>query len=51
MLPGMKTLLQAAIVGAIALSLTSCGLPGALARTAGNAVNSVSNIGSTALGY
>ena len=51
MLIRMKTLLQAALIGAIAISLTSCGLPGALARTAGNTLNQVGGAGTALLGY
>lgn len=44
MLRRMKKLIQAALIGAIAVSLNSCGLPGALVRSAGSAVNSVGKL-------
>lgn len=41
----MKRILQIAAVLGIALSLNSCGLPGALVRSAGNLVNTASSLG------
>jgi hypothetical protein len=46
----MKRLLQLVTLAAIALSLNSCGLPAALARTAGNVVNSAGGLVGPALG-
>lgn len=40
----MKRILQWIALTAVVLSLTSCGLPGALARTAGNATNSLGGL-------
>lgn len=45
----MKLILQFCAVALAAISLTSCGLPGALVRTAGSAVNSVSSLGNSAM--
>jgi len=41
--PMQRTLLWTALT-AVALSLTSCGLPGALARSAGNLTNSLGGL-------
>ncbi len=40
MLRAMKRIFQVVLLAAMAVSLGSCGLPGALMRTAGNTVNS-----------
>lgn len=45
----MKRLVQLTTLAGIMLSLNSCGLPGALARTAGGVVQSVGGLASTAL--
>ncbi len=45
----MKLILQLSAVALVALSLTSCGLPGALVRTAGSAVDGVSKLGNSAM--
>jgi hypothetical protein len=45
----MKRIIQLAALAAIALSLNSCGLPGALGRTAGNLVQGVGNIANAAM--
>jgi hypothetical protein len=45
----MKVTLKLIALTSFALALNSCGLPGALVRTAGNTVNSVSNLASSAM--
>ena len=40
----MQRILQWIALSAAVLSVTSCGLPGALARTAGNATNSLGGL-------
>ena len=40
----MKRIAILIALGAAVLSLNSCGLPGALVRTAGNTINSVSQM-------
>ena len=46
----MKRILQLIVLSGIAFSLNSCGLPGALVRSAGNAVNSASALVGSAAG-
>lgn len=45
----MKAVLKLLAVAAASLSLVSCGLPGALVRTAGSAVDSLGKVGNAAM--
>jgi hypothetical protein len=45
----MKSILKLITLASLALALNSCGLPGALMRTAGNAVTGVANIAGQAV--
>lgn len=44
MLPAMKRKLQWLALALLVFTMTSCGLPGALVRTAGNLVNTVGGL-------
>ncbi len=44
MLRAMKRIFQIALLAAMAGSLGSCGLPGAVMRSAGNTVNSATSL-------
>lgn len=45
----MKRTLQLAVLAAVAFSLNSCGLPGALGRSAGRLANSVGGLANQAM--